>query len=90
MGETPGERPLRTLGGWQGEGVSAGDAGSLLCTQDAAGGDRGTNTLSQTTTLRKSRRSRVIALMCHPVHISRTNVALRPNEKDRFPLVLGR
>lgn len=36
MGEMPEGRPL-TLGGWPGEGVSAGDEGRLLYTQHTGG-----------------------------------------------------
>jgi len=93
MGEMPDGRPLM-LGGRQGEGVSAGDEGRLLYTQHAnrverANGEEHKQVHSKTKQLTSQSNSavRVVALMYHLIHISPTNVPLRPNAKDYFLLI---
>lgn len=96
MGERPDERALM-WGGWQGEGVSAGDEGRLLYSQPGGGagtGSRQTQTLSLKDKLlllqlllQSHCDVQVVALMYHFIHISPTNVPLHPGAKDYFLLI---
>lgn len=100
MDEMPDGRPL-TLGGWPGEGVSAGDKGRLLYTQHTGGAARGKNERrTQTLSFKKSNHRHfflfhkvilllewVVALMYRSIHISPPNVPLHPNAKDYFLLI---
>lgn len=102
MGEMPVGRPL-TLGGWPGEGVSAGDEGRLLYIQHTDDAERGNREETQTLSFKKKKKKKsncghfflsqshsvvqVIALMFHSIHISPTNVPLHPNAEDYFLLI---
>lgn len=57
MGEMPVGRPL-TLGGWPGEGVSAGDEGRLLYIQHTDDAERGNREETQTLSFKKRKRKK--------------------------------
>lgn len=57
MGEMPDGRPL-TLGGWPGEGVSAGDEGRLLYIQHTDDAERGNREETQTLSFKKKEEER--------------------------------
>ena len=97
MGEMPGGRSPLTLGGWPGEGVSAGDEGRLLYAQHTGGGAAGEDgrETQENTFIQKQKANLSsgfvpqshFALMHHSSHISPTNAPLQPNAKDYFLLI---
>lgn len=99
MGEMPEGRPL-TLGGWPGEGVSAGDEGRLLYTQHTGGAAREDGEEHKQFHSKKATFAisffpkshclvQVVALMYHSIHISPPNVPLHTNAKDYFLLIFS-